>query len=618
MNIFRNIRDLNLRTKLIMSYIFLIAVPTVIIGYVYYNTSSDIILKSSNQNIYEIIKKNNQIIDIKLSQIQENAQNLLLDNDLYNTFSTIKPDDKYGLIKADQIVSGILEKYFSRLEDVYSAYIATSYYDFGRNNITLSKRDSFSKTRLYTSALGLKGKLQWIPTYNIQDMFGINPIDAAAMGYPYIFSAVKQLNLISVEISGSYSQAWDSQAAFEMKSLDAGIEHPVLVINFNQTMLEDIFKESVKIKDANYYIISRDGDIISSSDKSKIARNEKPVWLNGVVSNKSGTEIITIDGRKMLICFDTLNANGWASVIVTPVDRILSTLPLVRYYTLYLGIALTLIAILLSFVISGWFIKPLKKLLVGIIKMSKGDFDTEISVHSKDEIGFLVDNFNVMNKKIQSLIEENYKTKIREKEVHIMALNLQLNPHFMSNTLNTINWMAIENGQKNISKMIVNLSTMLQYTMRNAREIVYFKEDMEWLKSYIYIMSNRYPGLFVTKYAFDDAFNDQMVPKLFLQPFVENSIIHGFESMESGGIIEIYGKIEDKTKYIYVSDNGKGMTSEEIIKAKNVDGDSIGIKNIDKRIKLIYGEEFGVNIVSECGKGTKVEITMPSTPDGSL
>lgn len=602
-------RDFKLRTKLILSYIFLIALPTVIIGFSYYNTSAKIILEGTQQNLQEIVKKNNDIINIKLNQIQESALRLILDKDLYSVFSNIKPNDDYELLKTDKQVSQILDKYFSQYEDVYSTYIVTSYFRFGKT--VLSKGNEFSKTRLYSSALKHEGKLQWVPTYNLKDMFGISRSEDLGINYPNMFSAVKQLNITSIETFGSFSQAWNSQTAFEMKTLDSKIERPVLVVNFREDMLSKIFKESVKIDKSNYYIISSEGDVISSSISDDIAERIKPEWLKEIASQKDGVIYKTINGDRLIFTFDTLKTNGWISVVITPVKSILSTLPLVRYYTVYLGVGLTLISILLALIISGWIAKPLKKLLISIRRASEGDFNSIISVHSNDEISLLIRNFNVMNQKIQNLIEENYETKIREKEAHIMALNMQLNPHFMSNTLNTINWMALENNQKDISKMIVSLSTMLEYTMRNVKEIVCFEKDLEWLKCFVYIMSNRFPGLFTTEFDIDPRLDKQPVPKLFLQPFVENSIIHGFEVMENGGCIKICGRLEDNTICIRIEDNGKGMTEEEIMKAKNSDGDRIGISNINKKIKLIFGEDYGVDIESELGKGTAVTVTIP-------
>lgn len=601
-------RDLKLRTKLIISYIILIAVPTIIIGYVYYNTSSSIILDSARQNIYEIVKKNNSIIDIKLSQIQETTNNFILDGQLFEVFNRPKPKEDYEIIQMDRKVREIMNKYFAQFLDIYSVHIVTSYFQFGDSDFTFLKKDIFSKTKLYYYALDSKGKLRWVPTYDVKNMFRMDDLKDMNLNFPYLFSGVKQLNITTVEPVGRIGNA---QSVIEMKSLDKGVESPVLILSFKEDMFKRIYDNSVKVNDAYNYIITRDGEVISHPDASKIGKTAYPAWLKTAIKNKSGTILVDDNGKEMMVCYDALRTNDWISAIVVPVDSLLKSLPNVRYYSLYFGIVLTFIAILLAFIISGWIVKPLKNLLIGLKKIGEGDFNNSLTVPSQDEIGLLVHNFNNMNDKIQQLIEENYETKIRENEAHIMALNLQLNPHFLSNTLNIINWMAIDNNQTDISKMIISLSSMLEYTLRHNEEIALFKDDFQWLKNYMFIMSNRFYGIFEVIYEIDYLLENQKVPKLFMQPFVENSIIHGFETVQSGGLVKISGTVSENTVRFCIEDNGKGMSQETIYNVINSNGDRIGVRNIDKRIKLIFGLEYGVSIHSELGRGTKVVITMP-------
>jgi two-component system sensor histidine kinase YesM len=608
--IWKKIKDMKVRTKLVLSYLFLIMLPSIIIGVVYFNTSSNIILNSSKQNIYEIVKKNNQIIDIKLSQVEESALKLILDKELYVDFSKGRPYDESDYLLLDRDITQILDRYFSQYDYVKSTYLVTSHNQFGKNDISFLRSNAFSKTQLYKSALKGNGRIEWVPTYNIKDMFDINQFDISPLNYPPLFSAVKQLNITLFENYGLQG-GWNSQKANQMQALPKGVEHPVLVINLDQSLFSDIYNKCTSIKDADYYIVSKEGEVISNTNYQKLPKKNTIIELVKSMKDKSGTKIENINSKKMLVCYDTLNTNKWVSVIVAPVDSILSSLPLVRNYTIYLAILITFLSILLSYIISGWIVKPLKKLLVGVKRMAHGNFDTEIFVPSKDEIGVLIFNFNDMNLKIKQLISENYEVKIREKEAQIMALNLQLNPHFLYNSLNTINLMAIENNQIEISEMILSLSTMLQYTVKNNKEKVSFQEDLLWLKSYIFIMSNRFLGMFTVDYDFEEIFSSQRVPKLFLQPFVENSLIHGFENIEEGGLIRIYGRIEEDNRCFYVEDNGKGMTEEEILFVINNKENKIGLNNIDQRIKLIYGQEYGVNIYSESEKGTKIKITMP-------
>jgi two-component system sensor histidine kinase YesM len=602
-------RNLKLRTKLIIAFISLISIPSLVIGYGFYETSSGIISENTRENISSLVIKNTQIIDIKLSRIEESALMMVVDPDLYKLFESYKANDESYLLRLNNEVTNIISKYFSMYEDVYSAYIVSSKFNFGSNSKMFIPQGMFYKTKLYSDALEAKGKTKWIRTFDFTEMFNQQELKNANLEYRYIFAAVKLLNISTVESKSHYDAA--TLGSPIIKSLDDDVERPILILNFQESMFGDLYSNSLPIKEAEYYIMDRQGYIISHSDKSKLNTTENPVWLQEAIKKGTGSYYIDIEGQSALVCYDTSKVTGWISAIVVPVDKALGSLSKVRFYNLYLAIGITVLALIIAFIISGWIVKPIRKLLEGIRSIGEGNFPKRITVTGNDEIGVLVDNFNIMNEKIQRLIKENYEVKIREKEAQIMALNLQLNPHFMSNTLNTINWMAMENNQSKISKMIMSLSTMLQYNMRNTTEMVKFKDDLDWLKSYIFIMSNRYDGVFTVEYKFDERLNDTLVPRLFLQPIVENAIIHGFETMDAGGLLHITGTIENGKRNFFVEDNGKGMTQEKIHEVMRSDGNCIGVKNIDKRVKLLFGEEYGVSVESEPGKGTRISITIP-------
>lgn len=601
-------KSLKLRTKLIISYIALISFPLIVIGFGFYNTSSRILSENARENMYEIVKKNTQIIDIKLSAVQENATMMVIDPDLYKYFENINSDRDDELLKMNYDITRLISKYFSAYEDVFSAHIVTRRFTYGSTSRMFIPEGVFFNTSLYTEAVNLRGKTQWVRTYDFTDMFNQKNLKNTNFDYRYMFSAVKLLNISMVESNNFYDTNGGSTI---IKSLKADIERPVLILNFQESMLRKLFINSIPITGAVYYIIDSQGNIISHPYTNMLGEKEDPEWLSEAVKNETGTSFVNIGGEKSLVCYDTLETNGWICAIVVPVDKMLSTLSNIRFYTVYLTLGLTALAMIIAFIISGWIANPIKKLLKGIKSLGEGKFPQKIAVAVNDEIGVLVDNFNEMNEKIQKLIEENYEVKIREKEAQIMALNLQINPHFMSNTLNVINWMAIENNQPEISKMILSLSTMMQYTMENTSELVTFKDDLEWLKSYIFIMSNRYENIFDVIYEFDDRLYNTLVPKLFLQPIVENSIIHGFETTESGGRIKVSGIIIDEKRCFIVEDNGKGMSLENIQKVIKSEGGSIGVKNIDSKIKLLYGNKYGLHIESKEGIGTRIIIMIP-------
>jgi len=597
-NYFGNMR---FRKKLIVSYILLISIPFGILTYKYFTVTMKVLSTLASQNVYEIVKQNNHIIDSKLYKIEEDSLNMITDKVLYKEVKDGKTDTGYMLLQMDNNLTSIINNYLREDSDYYSANIITSYYTFGKSNIYIPY-ENFNKTDIYSKAMKSNGAIQWIPTYDFIKMFGMDYLDKVNFDFKYMFSAVRMLNCSYID-NGT------------PMSLDKSIERPILIVNFKEDLYRKAFK-NIPIKGAYYLVADQNGYIISHSDINKVATYEKSDWLNELIKKRSGSSVVNINGKRMIVCYDTSSVTGWISIVVISPERLISDIvPVIKSYTTKLTLIIILISMIFAYIISGSITKPLKKLLEAMKKTGEGNFDTKIQVNSGGggEIGYLINKFNNMNGKIEVLIEENYMTKIREKETEIMALNIQLNPHFLYNSLNIINWMAIENKQKEISKLIVSLSSMLQYTAHNNSEMENFEDDLEWLKNYICIMTYRFEGKFTVNYDIDIKILEHKVPKLFLQPFVENSIIHGFENMESGGIIKISGFI-DKNKIIFcVEDNGIGMNDKEIYTEIKSKKQSIGIKNVNRRIKLIFGDEYGVTIESEYSKGTKVIVTLPNS-----
>jgi two-component system sensor histidine kinase YesM len=603
--IFNAIDNISLRTKLVITYIVLITIPIFLIGWRYLSTSTEVISDIATKNAYELVKKNTEIADVKLSQTMDAISSFITDKDLVDTFKEVDTKDDYSILSLDNKVTTILNKYFLQSQDIYSAQLATSYFVFGPRSVTMTTvktlipKDNFINSEIYTIAKSKSGKIQWIPSYDFGKMFGVSYLEGIDVDYKYMFS-------VTVEVKGSYYE----NGVFS--SLAADVERPVLIINYKEDFFQQIYKNSIPIEGSYFFVVTKDGQIVSHQDRKLISKKNPLPWVKKILPKENGTEMIEIDGKNMIVCYNTSKVTGWKSVAVIPSDRLVKPMTqVVRSYTLYVSIVLALIAILVSYFLSMKITDPLNKLIRAIKKTGEGNFELKMKEEGGRESKELIHRFNVMNEKIQKLIEENYETKIREKEAEITALNLQLDPHFMYNTLNLINLISMENGQDEISEMLISLSTMLKYTVKNRMDLVPFKEDFEYLKSYTFIMTKRFEGKFVVEYEIDPQLYNYPVPKFLLQPVVENSLIHGFEGLKRMGVLKIKCWIDINTRYYCVEDNGKGMDKETISGIINSENGSIGISNIDKRVKILYGNEYGVNIISEVNKGTTTIITAP-------
>lgn len=588
--------NMTFRSRLFISYIILIALPFLVLSTLFYRTSLKVVTEQAQKNVYEIVKKNNEVIDTKLKVVDQNSLALFVDKDLFQIFSQLNPAKAEELLAADRRVSTILSKYFSQNNDVYAYQLWTSYFTFG-NSQNMPQGDPTLST-IYKQAVHAGGKMIWYPTYDFTEMFDQSYLSKSMIDYRYLYSATRLLNFSHMEDS-------------TLIKLNPNVERPVLTISFKSTVLDALFEKSIPVG-SRYMVLDSNDMVVAGSDVSQVTKSFNENWVDSFRMTGSGTQRMKLNGENMIICFDRSTVTGWLSIVITPESALVSNLvPVIRTSTIVLAAILSGIAFLFAYFILSRITGPIKKLLGAMRSVGEGDFQTRVEVSTNDEFGILMQRFNRMNDRIHLLVKENYEIKLKEKEAEIHALNMQMNPHFLYNTLNIMNWTAIENNQKELSKMLVCLSNMLHYTSRKEWGAVHLSEEIEWMKNYFYIMSARFEGKFTVNYEIDPILYDHKLPRLLFQPFVENAILHGFNQMEEGGVILIHGWAEEGKRFFEINDNGRGISEEMIKVILYKQSSSVGIKNTISRIQMAYGDEYGIEIRSVPGSGASILIRLP-------
>ncbi len=587
-------RNMTLRNKLRFSYILLIIIPVTFLCFVYYSVASQSILDIAKKNILDVTVKNMQIIDEQLESIQAGAVQLNVDADVFNVLQNLDDYSKSELLAADRIMTSVLSKYFSE-DNIVSMNIMTPRYVFGENSDFVIPEDNFFESGIYEKIMGKKGTVQWIPTYQVEKEYALDfPINDKT-----VFSLLQELNPVRI----------DPERPNNVQYLENDSE-AVLVINFKDEFMENMFRGSNSIEDSFFCIASPDGAIISHSQEEKNGTVEQLPWLENAVEDKNGSVVLKYQGQNMVVCYSVSSVTGWVAAAVTPVNSLLNNVSKIQILTIFVWILLFAFAMFLSNIFSRRITRPVNQLVEAMRQFGKGDFSIRLSVQGKDEIQYLTEKYNEMGEKIQNLIEQNYKSELRKKEAEIMALNLQLNPHFLYNTLNIMNMMALEEGNQEVSKMLISLSDMLQYTFRNRQELVPFSEEYVWLQNYLHIMKIRFEGKFEVYYEIDKQVFQYYIPKLLLQPLVENAIIHGLRDTRQGGILRIAARKDGEYLCLEVEDNGRGMDEKELEHARSMDYNRIGLNNAERRIQLIYGEQGNMRILTAPGKGTRIIVTI--------
>jgi two-component system sensor histidine kinase YesM len=269
--------------------------------------------------------------------------------------------------------------------------------------------------------------------------------------------------------------------------------------------------------------------------------------------------------------------------------------------------------------ISSNLTSPIKKLIHAMKKVNEGDFK-KTNFKYNDEIGILGNQYNEMIDNISNLIEKVYKLQIREKEAELKALQAQINPHFLYNTLDTIFWRAEKAKEKDISEMVYALSKIFRLTLNNGHEATLVRAEKEFIHYYLLLQKNRYKDKLTYNIEIAEELLDFKIPKLILQPFVENAIMYGTENDDEQSIITINGVYKNGKINFSIEDNGIGMSEEKIHKLLDVshkldpveEKKGYAIYNINQRLALYYNNDYQLIINSDIGKGTKIQIIIPT------
>lgn len=312
---------------------------------------------------------------------------------------------------------------------------------------------------------------------------------------------------------------------------------------------------------------------------------------------------------------------GFSIYLLTNESELLKPVEKLRTLTILLIIISYIAVMIIARIISQSLVKPISKIKKGIEKISDGDYSYRLNIQSTDELGEVAKAFEKMSKEIDVLINEVYATELSEKEATIASLTSQINPHFLYNTLDMVKSMAEIEGIEEVGEIVKALSVLFRYSTKTDRLIVSVEEELANLKNYIKIIKARFGDKIKFNIICPDEVKKFNIIKLSLQPLVENSIQHGLLERNNSGNIIINISQENNFLRIIEQDNGCGMNEEDFkklqddlahgktIKSNKYGG--VGIRNINERIRLYYGESYGINIFNYPGNGLRVEILIP-------
>jgi len=409
-------------------------------------------------------------------------------------------------------------------------------------------------------------------------------------------------------------------SADEIISMTMSISDPsngnilgVILIDLDINILGETLKNTKVGKNGFIFIVDQAGESIYTP-LNKVVYRIKPEWLT-----KNDTGIINkqITGEDYQLIYSKSVYTGWKTVGVFSLNETLQQVANFRYILMVVLIIAMILVGMFSIVFSTGLTKPLRKLR-GLMKQAEhGDFTVHFDSLYLDEVGQLGNSFNAMIDEIRHLVELIYRQQQQKRSAELTTLQSQIKPHFLYNTFDTIHWMARRQGAKDIEQIIAALTKLYRIGLSKGNEVITVGEEMEHVRNYLIIQSIRYMDILEYEIDCPKEITGLFVQKLILQPVVENAIYHGIKNRTEPGKIKLRAFIEDEKLVFEVQDDGPGISKKRLdeimnqIQSEDNQDIGYGLYNVNKRIILMHGKEYGVSIKSVEREGTTVTIRYP-------
>lgn len=390
-------------------------------------------------------------------------------------------------------------------------------------------------------------------------------------------------------------------------------------IIFEQGYFEDIVKDNSTEFSSCTYVVDKSGTIVSTN-RRECLNTVFPLSVSELQDGHGYHYDVLNDEYAYYYTGDAM-PNGWILVQSVSSRELNKNRNRILYTTGVLLVLILLFGYVMTKAATRYIIKPTRELVESMKLFGKGNLSHRVAVTTQDEIGQIGNEYNRMADNIETLIEKVYKMEIAQKQAEIDFLCMQINPHFLYNTLDTISWMAIGEQNMEISEMTIALADLLRAMVKSDRFIT-VEEEMKTVRDYLYIQEQRFQDKIMACYEVDEKAYPYEIPNFILQPLIENAIIHGLEPKLEKGTLWIRICVEDGMLLFCVQDDGVGMTAEEIERLyqeceENDTNQNIGLKNVYRRLILCYGQESRLSIQSQKNQGTRIAFRIPAS-QGSM
>ena len=397
----------------------------------------------------------------------------------------------------------------------------------------------------------------------------------------------------------------------------SGEKEGVFFIDLNYSAISGLCDQSTVGTKGYAFILDAKGNIVYHPQQQQLYNELQTENISLIMDTDEDTVLTGTGNNGKLYSISRSDKTGWTVVDCTNVRELLSKSRQAQSIYVLTAVVLVIVALLFSRFMARSITLPIQKLRDSMKKVQEGDFSvSDVVVDSRNEIGSLTKSFDVMTRRIQELMEQNVHEQEQKRKSELKALQSQINPHFLYNTLDSIIWMAEGKKNEEVVLMTASLARLLRQSISNEDEVVPIANEVEYARGYLTIQKMRYKDKLEFQIDVDPSILHIPLIKLVLQPIIENAIYHGLKYKESKGLLIIKGFPKDGNAVLQVIDDGVGMDEETLAHIYdrhkvNYHSNGVGVYNVQKRLKLYYGEDYGITYESAPGEGTTATITIP-------
>lgn len=576
--------NVSLRTRMLLSNIVVALIPFLIFSIVSGFVFLDHAQKTAEEHSVQLIHQVSNSMDVYVETIEKMVNYIQLE--LQDTpFFTMESEGASGWDSETAYIRSVLENVANSHREVAGIFIATKEDLYVSTGMSRISRDPFQNERWYREASENPEEIQLISVVT-----GRNIVTNRSYSIDDVFSLAKAVQ--------------DPETGEVLGVILLDIRHDIIQSSIN----------GVTIGEKGFVFVMDQEDNIVYTPVNGIVYRVNPKWVKAMEPMS-----VQIQGGSYQIRSELSPYTGWRTVGVFSMDEVMSSVNTIVYILFTCVIISLVLVVIVSFKFSRTLTNPIFKLKRLMKQAESGDLTVRFNFQHNDEIGELGQSFNHMIARIDQLIQMVYVEQENKRTAEMKSLQEQIKPHFLYNTLDTISWMARDYDAEDIVRLVDALTNMFRIGLSHGKDIITVKEEITHVSNYLYIQKIRYKDKLNYVIHVDESLYAVEVPKLILQPLVENAIYHGVKAKRGGGTITITGVPEGENLVFTVQDDGAGMLQEKVeelnrrMSERSVldEKKSFGLFYIRERIQLCYGTGYGVHVESALGEGTRVTITLP-------